>query len=191
MNAISFQATGNLTTDPELTFTTSGKAVANLTVAVTPRTRNAAGSWVDGETTFLRGAAWESLAENVAESLTRGARVNVTGTLRSRSYETKEGEKRTVLEATFETVAPDLRFATARVTKASRSGGRAQQSQAPANQSQAPANEDPWNQPQLTREEYQAQMQGLRPDSETPNTHDAAVQSIASRLGGTPVEPPF
>jgi single-strand DNA-binding protein len=117
---------------------------------------------VDGETTFLRGAAWESLGENVA-SLPSGTRVNVTGILRSRTYDTKDGEKRTVLEATFETVSPDLRFATVKVTKASRGGGSA-----------APAEADPWTgeAATLTPEQYQARMQTLR-DS----------------LGATPVQP--
>lgn len=120
MTQIQFQTTGNLAGDPELRFTGSGAAVANITVAVTDRKRDAAGNWVDGDTSFLRGAAWRELGEHVAESLSSGDRVNVTGTLRQRSYKTNEGEDRTTWEATFETVAPDLRFATARVTKAGR-----------------------------------------------------------------------
>ena len=116
---------GNLTSDPELRFTPSGQAVASLTIAVTPRTRNAAGEWVDGETTFLRGSVWGQYAENVAESLSKGDRVTATGTLRARTFQTREGESRTVFEATFATVAPDLRFATARPQRASRTSASA------------------------------------------------------------------
>jgi single-strand DNA-binding protein len=112
---------GNLTADPELRFTPSGQAVANFTVASTPRTfdktRN---EWVDGETLFMRCSVWRDQAENVAESLSKGAQVIVVGRLTSRSYETKEGEKRTALELQATHVAACLERATARVERRSR-----------------------------------------------------------------------
>lgn len=115
---------GNLTNDPELRFTPSGAAVANFTVASTPRTFDRqANEWKDGETLFMRCSVWRDAAENVAESLHRGTRVLVTGRLRTRSYETKEGEKRTVVELDVDEVGPSLRYATAKVAKASRQGG--------------------------------------------------------------------
>src|SRR5213596_1703051 len=115
---------GNLTSDPELRFTPSGAAVANFTVASTPRTLDRqSGEWKDGEALFLRCNIWRQAAENVAESLTRGARVIVNGRLKQRSFETREGEKRTVVELDVDEVGPSLRYATARVNKAGRSGG--------------------------------------------------------------------
>jgi single-strand DNA-binding protein len=115
---------GNLTNDPELRFTPSGAAVANFTVASTPRSFDRqSNEWRDGETLFMRCSVWRDAAENVAESLQRGARVVVTGRLKSRSYETKEGEKRTVVELEVDEVGPSLRYATAKVSKTSRSGG--------------------------------------------------------------------
>ena len=139
---------GNLTDDPELRFTPSGAAVANFTVASTPRTFNKqTNAWDDGETLFLRCSIWRQAAENVAESLTRGTRVIVSGRLKARSYETREGEKRTVMELEVDEIGPSLTWATAKVTRASRSGGGAgggfggggQQAAAPAN--------DPWATP--------------------------------------------
>ncbi|GAA4980855.1 single-stranded DNA-binding protein [Kineococcus glutinatus] len=115
---------GNLTNDPELRFTPSGAAVANFTVASTPRTFDRqSNDWKDGETLFMRCAVWREAAENVAESLTRGTRVIVTGRLQSRSFETKEGEKRTVIEMQVDEVGPSLRYANAKVNKTSRGGG--------------------------------------------------------------------
>ncbi|MGL5928238.1 MAG: single-stranded DNA-binding protein [Dermatophilaceae bacterium] len=115
---------GNLTADPELRFTPSGAAVANFTVASTPRTFDRQSQeWKDGETLFMRCAIWRDAAENVAESLNRGTRVVVTGRLKSRSYETKEGEKRTVVELDVDEVGPSLRYASAKVTKAERGSG--------------------------------------------------------------------
>lgn len=115
---------GNLTADPELRFTPSGAAVANFTVASTPRIFDRQSSeWKDGEALFLRCSIWREAAENVAESLTRGARVIVTGRLKQRSFETKEGEKRTVMEVEVEEIGPSLKYATAKVNKASRGGG--------------------------------------------------------------------
>ena len=115
---------GNLTGDPELRFTPSGAAVANFTVASTPRTFDRqSNEWKDGETLFMRCSVWREAAENVAESLTRGARVIVSGRLRSRTYDTKEGEKRTVVELEVDEVGPSLRYATTKVSKTSRGGG--------------------------------------------------------------------
>ena len=115
---------GNLTADPELRFTPSGAAVANFTVASTPRTFDRqSNEWKDGEALFLNCSVWRQAAENAAESLTRGMRVIVSGRLKARSYETREGEKRTVFEIEVEEVGPSLKYATAKVTKTSRSGG--------------------------------------------------------------------
>ncbi|PRW61911.1 single-stranded DNA-binding protein [Actinopolyspora mortivallis] len=114
---------GNLTADPELRFTPSGAAVANFTVASTPRYYDRqAGEWKDGEALFLRCNIWRQAAENVAETLARGMRVVVQGRLRQRSFETKEGEKRTVIEMEVDEVGPSLRYATAKVNKISRGG---------------------------------------------------------------------
>lgn len=114
----------NLTADPELRFTSSGAAVANFTVAATPRTLDRqTGEWKDGEAMFLRCSIWNQYAENVAESLSRGARVLVQGRLVQRSFETKEGEKRTVTELRVDEVGPSLRYATAKVNKVRRDGG--------------------------------------------------------------------
>ena len=115
---------GNLTADPELRFTPSGAAVANVTVASTPRMFDRqTNEWKDGEALFLRCNVWRQAAENVAESLTRGARVVVTGRLKQRSFETKEGEKRTVIELEVDEIGPSLRYATAKVNKVSRGSG--------------------------------------------------------------------
>jgi len=138
---------GNLTEDPELRYTPSGAAVAKFKVASTPRTFDKqTGQWVDGEALFLPCNAWRQLAENVAESLKRGSRVVVQGALKQRTYETREGEKRTVFELEVEEVGASLKFATATVSKVSRSntghgGGHAAR---PAAAAAAPA-DDPWS----------------------------------------------
>jgi len=136
---------GNLTSDPELRFTPSGSAVANFTIASTPRTFDRqSNEFKDGETLFLRASVWREAAENVAESLTKGMQVIAQGRLKSRSYETKEGEKRTVIEFEVDEIGPSLRYANAKVTR-SQKGNR----QPSAGQGQnTPAN-DPWagNQP--------------------------------------------
>jgi single-strand DNA-binding protein len=140
---------GNLTADPELRFTPSGAAVANFTVASTPRIYDRqAGEWKDGEALFLRCNIWREAAENVAESLTRGARVIVSGRLKQRSFETREGEKRTVVEVEVDEIGPSLRYATAKVNKVSRGGGGGGfggggSRQAAPQSSGAPA-DDPW-----------------------------------------------
>jgi single-strand DNA-binding protein len=115
---------GNLTNDPELRFTPSGAAVASFTVASTPRMLDKqTNEWKDGDTLFLRCSIWRQAAENVAESLQRGMRVIVQGRLKQRSYETKEGEKRTVVELDVEEIGPSLKSATAKVNKTTRQGG--------------------------------------------------------------------
>ena len=115
---------GNLTADPELRFTPNGAAVANFTVASTPRTFDRqTNEWKDGDAMFLNCSVWRQYAENVAESLTKGMRVIVSGRLKSRSYETREGEKRTVFEVDVDEVGPALRYATAKVTRTTGGGG--------------------------------------------------------------------
>ena len=164
---------GNLTDDPELRFTPSGAAVANFTVASTPSTFNRqTNAWEDGETLFLRCSIWRQAAENVAESLTRGTRVVVSGRLKSRSYETREGEKRTVFELDVDEIGPSLRYATAKVTKAARSsssggyGGGAQ-----------PAANDPWASP--------AASPSSAPSQSAPANDPWAAPGVGSD------EPPF
>ena len=114
---------GNLTDDPELRYTPNGAAVANFRVAVSRRGKDESGQWKDLDTSFFRVSAWRSLGENVAESLTRGSRVLVTGRLRSRSWETQDGETRSTVEIEADEVGPSLRWATAKVEKAQRSEG--------------------------------------------------------------------
>ncbi|MBW4041267.1 MAG: single-stranded DNA-binding protein [Acidobacteria bacterium] len=144
---------GNLTADPELRYTQNGLAVANFTIASTPRSFDrASNEWKDGEALFLRASVWRDFAEHVAGSLTKGSRVIVTGRLKQRSYETKEGEKRTSMELEVDEIGPSLRYATAQVTRSSGGagggagrgqvggggGGRPQQSQPQS---------DPWGAP--------------------------------------------
>jgi single-strand DNA-binding protein len=132
---------GNLTDDPELRFTPSGAAVSNFTVASTPRTFDRqSNEWRDGDPLFLRCSVWRQMAEHVAESLERGMRVVVQGRLKQRSFETREGEKRTVVELDVDEVGPSLRFATAKVTRTQRSGGGF----SGGSQGAPPAGNDPW-----------------------------------------------
>ena len=139
---------GNLTADPELRFIQSGAAVASFTVASTPRTFDRdSQEWKDGQALFLRCNAWRQMAENVAESLTRGTRVVVSGRLKQRSFDTKEGEKRTVIELEVDEIGPSLRYATAKVTKASRGEGQASTGYDSQGQS------DVWSTPAATGEE--------------------------------------
>jgi len=131
---------GNLTGDPELRFTPSGAAVANFTVANTPRTFDRTkNEWVDSDTLFMRCSIWREAAENVAESLTKGMRVIAQGRLVQRSYDTREGEKRTVVELQVEEIGPSLKYASAKVTRAQRSSGGSG-----GGQSAAPKAADPW-----------------------------------------------
>ena len=148
---------GNLTADPELRYTQNGLAVANVTIATTPRTFDRqANDWKDGEALFLRASVWREFAEHVAGSLTKGSRVIATGRLRQRSYETKEGEKRTSIELEVDEIGPSLRYATAQVTRAAGGGGggggrgqgQVSQSSEPwAASAPATSSSDPWSNP--------------------------------------------
>ncbi|MBC7463059.1 MAG: single-stranded DNA-binding protein [Actinobacteria bacterium] len=133
---------GNLVDDPELRFTPSGFAVANFTVASTPRTFDRkTNEWKDGDTLFLRCSLWREAAENVAETLSKGTRVILSGRLKQRSYETKEGEKRTIFEVEVDEVGPSLRYATAKITKTTRQGGAPGGFSAGSSDT---SHEDPW-----------------------------------------------
>jgi single-strand DNA-binding protein len=165
---------GNLTDDPELRFTPSGAAVASFTVASTPRTLNRqTQQWEDGDTLFLRCSIWRQAAENVAESLQRGMRVIVQGRLKQRSFETREGEKRTVVELDVDEVGPSMKYATAKVTRTQRSSAGGYGSSGPSGGAPAGAgaggggSDDPW---------------GSRP---------AAPASDPWSGGGATDEPPF
>jgi single-strand DNA-binding protein len=137
---------GNLVNDPELRFTPSGAAVAKFTVASTPRYLDkATNEWKDGDSLFLQCQIWRQAAENVAESLTRGMRVLVSGRLKQRSYETKEGEKRTVFEVEVDEVGPSLRNATAKVTKTTRQGGASTGGFTSSPVSSDSQSDDPWS----------------------------------------------
>jgi single-strand DNA-binding protein len=139
---------GNLTNDPELRFTPSGAAVASFTVASSTRVLDKqTNEWKDGDTTFLRCNVWRQYAENVAESLQRGMRVIVNGRLKQRSYETKEGEKRTVYEIEVDDVGPALRYATAKVTKVSRGGPGSGGGFGGGGPAEGAAADDPWSTP--------------------------------------------
>ncbi len=159
---------GNLTSDPELRFTPSGSAVANFTIASTPRTFDRqSNEWKDGETLFLRASVWREAAENVAESLTKGTRVIVSGRLKSRSYETKEGEKRTVIELEVDEIGPSLRYANAKVNRTQRNNQGAGNGGAFSNQgagAQATQQDDPW----AANSSASAGSWGNGPDSEPP-----------------------
>lgn len=137
---------GNLTNDPELRFTPSGAAVASFTIASNSRYLDkSTNEWKDGEPVYMRCSVWRQYAENVAESLTRGTRVIATGRLKQRSYETREGEKRTVVEMEVDDVGPALRTATAKVTKVARAGGGGFGGDGGFGGQAAPAgNDDPW-----------------------------------------------
>lgn len=124
---------GNLTADPELRFTASGKAVASLRVAVSERIKDTDGTWKDGDATFWKVTVWDRLAEHVGDSLAKGQRVIAVGRVSSRTYETREGEKRTDYEITADAVGPDLKWDTVKVSKASKGGPKA-----------TPAADDPW-----------------------------------------------
>ena len=135
---------GNLTADPELRYTQNGVAVANFTIASTPRMFDrASGEWKDGEALFMRASVWREFAEHVASSLTKGARVVATGRLRQRSYETKEGEKRTSVELEVDEIGPSLRYATAQVQRQS-SGAKGAMEDGWSSPAAGGATQDPW-----------------------------------------------
>jgi single-strand DNA-binding protein len=178
---------GNLVDDPELRFTPSGAAVANFRVASTPRTYDRqSGEWKDGESLFISCSVWRQAAENVAESLQRGMRVIVQGRLKSRSYETRDGEKRTVFEIDVDEVGPSLRSATAKVSKTMRSGpggdsGGGFGGSGSGSGSGGGQQNDPWATPQGGGGQGQGQAGG-QPQQNDP---------WANRGGGSMDEPPF
>jgi len=168
---------GNLVDDPELRFTPSGAAVANFRIASTPRTFDRqTNEWKDGDALFLSCSVWRQAAENVAESLQKGMRVVVQGNLRSRQYETREGEKRTVFEIQVDEVGPSLRYATAKVTRTQRSGGSSYGGQQGGG-SPGPSDNDPWATP--------APAQGAPAGSAAPANDPWATPGVSSD------EPPF
>ena len=203
---------GNLTADPELRFTPSGSAVANGTIAATPRTFDKnTNEWKDGETLFLRYAAWRELGENVAQSLVKGQRVIAQGFLKPNNYETKEGEKRNVIELEVQEMGPSLKYATAAVTRTQNSGqggqggfgggqqggytnGAPQQPQQGAQgqwggQPQAAAAQDPWATPGVPVQQAQPQY-GQQPQQ----GYQQPQQGYAPQQGGFAPqqgEPPF
>jgi len=145
---------GNLTSDPELRYTQNGLAVANFTIASTPRNFDrASNEWKDGEALFLRASVWREFAEHVASSLTKGARVIATGRLKQRSYETKEGEKRTAIELEVDEIGPSLRYATATVSRAASSGRGGAVSDEPWGAAPGAVEADPWNTPGISNDE--------------------------------------
>ena len=163
---------GTLTADPELRFTPNGAAVANFTVASTPRTFDRqTNEWKDGEALFLRCSVWREAAENVAESLTKGMRVIVQGRLKARSYDDKDGNRRTSWELDVDEIGPALKFATAKVTRAQRGGGgqgggnfaSAQSAGFGAPQPSAQPQQDPWAGGQQ-QPAWGAPPQGMQPD---------------------------
>jgi single-strand DNA-binding protein len=179
---------GNLVDDPELRFTPSGAAVANFRVASTPRTFDRqTNEWKDGEALFLSCSVWRQAAENVAESLTRGMRIVVQGRLKARSYETREGEKRTVFEVEVEEVGPSLKYATAKVTKASRgSGGGGGYSGGGAPAGGGGGGDDPWATPSA------APSGGGQPAQSAPQGGSAPQGDQRDPwAGGSSDEPPF
>jgi single-strand DNA-binding protein len=181
---------GNLTADPELRFTPSGAAVANFTVASTPRTFDRqTNEWKDGESMFLNCSVWRQAAENAAESLQRGMRVVVTGRLKARSFETREGEKRTVFEIDVDEVGPSLKYATAKVTKTTRSGGQG------GGGGQYGGGDDPWATGGQTQSGGQQSgggwggQQGGQPGGQPAQSNDPWATPGAG--GGSSDEPPF
>ena len=175
---------GNLTADPELRFTPSGAAVANFTVASTPRTFDRqTNEWRDGDAMFLNCAVWRHAAENVAESLQKGMRVVVQGRLKSRQYETREGEKRTAFEIDVEEVGPSLKYATAKVARTQRSGGGDGYGgqQGGGQGGGQPAGNDPWATP--------APQQGGQGGQQRPAGGQQADPWGAPGVGSE--EPPF
>ena len=168
---------GNLTDDPELKFTPSGAAVANFTVASTPRTFDRqTNEWKDGDPLFIRCDAWRQMAENVAESLQKGQRVVVTGSLRVRNFERQDGSKGTSVEMNVDEVGPSLKWATAKVTKTTRSGGGDFGGQG----SQGGGGANPWSQPAA---------QGSAPQQGGGAPQQGGADAWGG--GGSTDEPPF
>lgn len=138
---------GNLTADPELRYTQNGLAVANFTIASTPRTFDRqANDWKDGDPLFLRASCWREFAEHVAGSLTKGSRVIASGRLKQRSYDDRDGNKRTAIELEVDEIGPSLRYATAQVTRASGGGGNGGGNAGGGGRSQGAVADEPWSQ---------------------------------------------
>ena len=185
-NENSVTLVGNLTDDPELRFTPSGAAVANFTVASTPRFLDKqTNEWKDGDALFLSCSVWRQAAENVAESLQKGMRVVVQGRLKARSYETREGEKRTVFEIEVEEVGPSLKFATAKVTRATRGGGGGGYG---GGGQQAGGGDDPWATPAGGQ---QGGGQAAPQQAAQPAGGQQGGQQRDPWAGGSNDEPPF
>jgi single-strand DNA-binding protein len=179
---------GNLVDDPELRFTPSGAAVANFRIASTPRTFDKqSNEWKDGDALFLSCSVWRQAAENVAESLQKGMRVVVQGNLRSRQYETREGEKRTVFEIQVDEVGPSLKYATAKVTRTQRSGGSSYGGQQGGGQA-SPSDNDPWATPAQSQGQAPAPSQG---QAGPPATGGAPAGDPWATPGVSADEPPF
>ncbi len=177
---------GNLVDDPELRFTPSGAAVANFRIASTPRTFDKnTNEWKDGEGLFLSCSVWRQAAENVAESLQRGMRVVVQGRLKARSYETREGEKRTVFEIDVDEVGPSLKYATAKITKVSRSGGGGGYNAPSSGGGASGGSDDPWA---TGAGQAAPQSGGGQPQGGAPSAGQGQRDPWA---GGSNDEPPF
>ena len=176
---------GNLTADPELRFTPSGAAVAKFRVASTPRFLDKqTNEWKDGESLFLTCNVWRQAAENVAESLQRGMRVIVSGRLKARSYETREGEKRTVFEIDVDEVGPSMKYATAKVTKTSRSGGG-------QGYGSGGGGDDPWASNQSTGQSGQGGWGGQQGSGAPSGSQGGDPWATSGSAGGHQDEPPF
>jgi len=182
---------GNLVDDPELRFTPSGAAVANFRVASTPRTFDKqSNEWRDGEALFLSCSVWRQAAENVAESLQRGMRVVISGRLKARSFETREGEKRTVFEIDVDEVGPSLKYATAKVTKTTRSGGHGGYAGGGASST---GGDDPWASQASQASQGAASSGGWggqQGGGQQAPANDPWATS-GSKSGGSSEEPPF
>lgn len=178
---------GNLVADPELRFIPSGAAVANFRIASTPRTYNRdTNQFEDGDALFLTCNCWRQMAENVAETLTKGMRVIVTGRLKQRSYQTREGENRTVFEVEVDEVGPSLRYATAKIARTTREGGNGNFGGQRQNQ-QAPAqNQGGFGQSQPQQQQPQQQQQQQQPADDPWNSAPSS-----DSFGGMDDEPPF
>jgi single-strand DNA-binding protein len=183
---------GNLVDDPELRFTPSGAAVANFRIASTPRNFDKnTNEWVDGEGLFLSCAIWRQAAENVAESLQKGMRVVVQGRLKQRSYETREGEKRTVYELDVEEVGPSLKYATAKVTRTTRQGGGGGYSGGGGQAAARPAGgDDPWATPAAQPAAQGGGFAGGQPGGGAPQGGSAGQDPWGAPGAGSD-EPPF
>lgn len=181
---------GNLTGDPELRFTPSGAAVCSFTIAVQPRKFDkSSGGWVDGQASFYRCNAWRQMAENIAESFTKGNRVVVFGSIGQRSYETNDGEKRTVFEVLVEDIGASAKFAMVTIRRPERDGGQAQQR--PQQQAQRPP-EDPWGTPPAQQQRRQQPQQAAFDANDPWGTPPAQQASAANRGAYAPQdEPPF